>query len=135
MGYFERHLSAVGEAVDEGIDRARDKTRDLCDSSGWSDRAERVREQARERSDTARRAVAGLWRDQGEDRQRTLIAVLAAAGVVALALVGRSLLTDKPEGPSRAELELVGRARTQSATGGHWAATGKPTSATPWGRP
>lgn len=135
MGYFERHLSAVGEAVDDGLDRARDKTRDLCDTSGWSDRAERAREHAREKREVAQRAASGLWRDLGEDRQRTILAILAAAAVVAVALIGRSLLINKPAGPSRAEIQLVEQAKQQSATGGHWAATGKPSSATPWGRP
>lgn len=135
MGYFERHLSAVGEVMDEGIDRARDKTRDLCDSSGWSDRAERARDHARERTEDAHRAITGWWRAVGQDRQRTILAALGAGAVIAAALTGRSLLTDKPAGPSREEMLLVEHAKRQSATGGHWAATGKPTSATPWGRP
>ncbi len=135
MGYFERHLSAVGEAVDDGIDRARDKTRDLCDTRGWTERAERAREHAREKREVAQRAASGLWRDLGQDRQRAVLALLAAAAVVVVALIGRSLLINKPAGPTRAEIELVDRARRQSATGGHWAATGKPADATPPGTP
>lgn len=135
MGFFERNLGALGETLDDGLDRARDQTRELCDREGWSDRTERVREHAREKRELAQRAATGLWRDLGEDRQRTLLAALATAGVIAAALVGRSLLIDQPEGPTRAEMELIDRARRQSDTGAPWTATTEPVNATPWGGP
>ncbi len=133
MGFFERKLGALGEAMDEGLDRARDRTQELCDRRGWADRAGTLRERMRDRSAEAGDLLHRGWRDIGEKGRKRAVAGAAFCLVLLLVAGFRAAAFREKPLPGASEIELVTTLRERSRSHSPWSTS--PTDATPWGAP
>lgn len=130
MGFFERKLGALGEAMDDGLDRARDRTRDMCDRRGWSERAGGLRERVRDRAEEAWVGAGRRWRELDERGRRGLVAGAGLFAVLLAVAAVRSVAFRERPGPTAAEIELIGAVRERSEARRPWS-TG-PAAPSPW---
>ena len=126
MGFFERKLGAIGEAVDDGLERARDHAGEMCDRQGWTDRAAAARDRSAEGLGAAALAIGGCWRDLGRETRRVTVAGAALVFAVVAVLVLRGTLLTPVEPVRDADLALLESLRAKQAQPGRWLGRAEP---------
>ncbi|MFG0241174.1 MAG: hypothetical protein ACF8R9_00165 [Phycisphaerales bacterium JB054] len=131
MGFFERKLGAIGEAVDDGLDRARDRAGEMCDRQGWADRAAAARDRWVEGLGSAGLAIGERWRGLSRDAKRLSIAGGALVIVLVAVPVLRGTLVTRAEPVGDSDIALLERLRSQAARPSQWLGQAEPSGRAP----
>ncbi|MFG0260320.1 MAG: hypothetical protein ACF8LK_08210 [Phycisphaerales bacterium JB041] len=131
MGFFERKLGAIGEAVDDGLERARDHAGEMCDRRGWADRAAAARERSADGLGAAVQTIGERWRALGREAQRLTLGGAALLFAVVVVLVLRGTLLTPVEPVRDADLELLESLRAKQAEPRQWLGRAEPSGRGP----